>query len=175
MTSDRKNHTATILADGRVLITGGTSGVSATPVSSAEIFDPQTGSFTATASMTTGRVYHTATLLANGKVLITGGYNGTAYVATAELFDPAAGTNGNFNSTGSMSTSTPTMCPGSSTINRWLTGSQVPPLTYPVFIPKDDRARSRRAAPGNLPLRSTPDPNRFWISIRVSQSSVWSA
>ena len=105
MTSDRKNHTATILADGRVLITGGTSGVSATPVSSAEIFDPQTGSFTATASMTTGRVYHTATLLANGKVLITGGYNGTAYVATAELFDPAAGTNGNFNSTGSMSTS----------------------------------------------------------------------
>jgi hypothetical protein len=64
MITPRYLHTATLLADGRVLIAGGdmpdgTSGMSKT-LSSAEIYDPATGTFTATGSLTTPRAYHTA-------------------------------------------------------------------------------------------------------------------
>jgi Galactose oxidase, central domain len=55
--------------------------------------------FTPTASMGTARAWHTATLLNNGKVLVTGGAGATADLATAELFDPTAGS---FSPTGSM-------------------------------------------------------------------------
>lgn len=92
---ERANSTATLLLDGRVLITGGSDcaspgeeGVWAT----AEVFDPATGTFSATGSMHTGRAFHTATLLADGRVLIAGGM-------TAELYDPATG---EFSPTGSM-------------------------------------------------------------------------
>ena len=93
MTTPRNSHQATRLADGKVLITGGRN-ASDTPVASAELYDPATGSFTATTDpdMTTPRAFHQATLLDDGKVLITGGENasGTA-VASAELYDPATG------------------------------------------------------------------------------------
>ena len=63
-------------------------------MTSAELYDPATGQWTATASMEVPRADHTATLLSNGKVLVAGG--GGAGPATqadsAELFDPATGT-----------------------------------------------------------------------------------
>src|SRR5262245_27635050 len=59
-------HTATLLLNGRVLITGGWDGIHRGPSSSAELFDPETGTFTATGSMTTGRGDHSATLLPDG-------------------------------------------------------------------------------------------------------------
>ncbi len=94
-------HTATLLTNGKVLITGGVDGRSY--FATAELFDPVSGSFAPTGSMATARCYHTATLLANGKVLIAGGENVTAAgptaLSTAELFDPASGT---FAPTGSM-------------------------------------------------------------------------
>ena len=96
----RYQHTATLLPNGKVLITGGLNGTSA--FSSAELYDPATGSFTLlTGTMATARSAHTATLLPNGKVLITGGWNGTAALSSAELYDPATGT---FSATGSMAT-----------------------------------------------------------------------
>src|SRR5687768_14693447 len=77
MTTTRSQHTATLLPDGRVLIAGGSS------LRNTELYDPQTGTFTATGDLLAGG-WRPAVLLANGKVFITGGPN-------AELYDPATG------------------------------------------------------------------------------------
>jgi N-acetylneuraminic acid mutarotase len=57
-------------------------------LSSAEIYDPVTGKWSAAAAMTQPRVYHTATLLPSGRVLVVGGGAGTV-TNTAEMYDPA--------------------------------------------------------------------------------------
>jgi deoxycytidylate deaminase len=89
MVTQRKGHTATLLTNGKVLITGGYNG---SYVNTAEIYDPATGKFAATSGkMAAARIGHTAALLKSGKVLISGGYNG-AYLNSSELFDPATGT-----------------------------------------------------------------------------------
>jgi hypothetical protein len=63
-------------------------------LASAELFDPRTGTFTATGSLNAARGGHTAILLSTGKVLIVGGYGVECYpnVAPAELYDPVSGT-----------------------------------------------------------------------------------
>ncbi|HDH96730.1 MAG TPA: kelch-like protein, partial [Proteobacteria bacterium] len=81
---------ATTLADGRVLITGGIS--YGGPTDTAEIFDPETGTFNlVSARMITSRFDHTATLLPDGRVLIVGGFKEglSEALSTAEIFDPA--------------------------------------------------------------------------------------
>jgi N-acetylneuraminic acid mutarotase len=98
-------HTATLLQNGKVLITGGTDdGYFGTALASAEIYDPDTGTWSITGNLNASRSYHTATLLPNGKVLIVGGYTtnlvfvGGVGMASpislngAELYDPATGT-----------------------------------------------------------------------------------
>ena len=105
MTVDRDFHTATLLLDGKVLITGGRSGNPRgyTSLSSAEIYNPATGTFTATGHMTIARFQHTATMLDGGTVLLTGGVDATGVTtATAEIYDPATHT---FTATASMSDS----------------------------------------------------------------------
>jgi hypothetical protein len=106
MTTARTDDTATLLADGRVLFAGGydnQDGTLVTLASSAELYDPRTGTFSPTGSMTTARTDDTATLLADGRVLFAGGYEekdgALTPVASAELYDPGTGT---FRSTGAM-------------------------------------------------------------------------
>src|ERR1051326_671452 len=59
MITPRADHTATLLTTGKVLITGGFSLTAFNlPVPSAELYDPSTGTFTPTGSMTTKRAQH---------------------------------------------------------------------------------------------------------------------
>ena len=89
LTTGRENHTATLLANGKVLVAGGGS-ISSIALQSAELYDPATGTWTTTGSLNAARQYHTATLLANGKVLVAGGQYSTK-LSSAELYDPATG------------------------------------------------------------------------------------
>jgi hypothetical protein len=91
LTIVRTYDTATLLNNGLVLVAAGES-VSSNqilPVASAELYNPDTGTFAATGNLTTPRTGHTATLLSNGLVLVAGGGNSSGYVASAELYEPA--------------------------------------------------------------------------------------
>lgn len=82
-----------LLPDGRVLASGGQmypvnplDEVWSVPLASAEIWDPATGAWTATAALPAPRAGHNATTLADGRVLVTGGGS-----AGADLYQPASG------------------------------------------------------------------------------------
>lgn len=92
----RASHTATLLRDGRVLITGGMveNGVF---LSSAELYDPKTARFESLPPMKEARTSHTAALLPDGRVVIAGGISGREFVdgnwrgisaTTIEIYDP---------------------------------------------------------------------------------------
>jgi hypothetical protein len=79
----RVGHTATLLVDGRVLISGGANASNAF-LAVAEVFDPASGAFAPSGELT--RVGHTATLLLDSRVLIAGGGDANESVLVAELF-----------------------------------------------------------------------------------------
>lgn len=111
----RRNHTATLLPDGKVLVAGGMDSnddASFKALASAELHDPRTGAWSATGDMIHPRAWHTATLLPNGLVLVAGGLCPGLYektcpavedpsgaMADAELYDPKTGM---WKATGSM-------------------------------------------------------------------------
>jgi hypothetical protein len=103
----RAFHTATLLQNGQVLVAGGLcthsaqcAGAGTDPTATAELYNPATGQWTFTGSMSTPRQGHTATLLANGDVLVTGGFTDSELIVDrAELYNPSTGT---WSTTGSM-------------------------------------------------------------------------
>jgi N-acetylneuraminic acid mutarotase len=88
MNNPRAGHTATLLGNGKILITGGANGAGV-PLASAEIYDPKSTRLTPTAGpMNVPRAGHAAVRLKSGRVLIVGGGSST----TAEIYDPASDT-----------------------------------------------------------------------------------
>ncbi|MCP3713146.1 putative Ig domain-containing protein [Paraburkholderia sp. CNPSo 3274] len=97
MSQGRSIFAATLLPDGKVLVSGGYGGTAA--LSSTELYDPATGTWSPTGGMNQARYYHTATLLPDGQVLAAGGTN-QSNLASDELYDEATGT---WSPTGSLS------------------------------------------------------------------------
>jgi len=103
MTTPRNNHTATLFPSGpdagKVLIVGGFNDMSS-PSNTAELYDPTSQGFTATANnMASAHASHTEALL-NGTVLVVGGFDANQHAtAVVEVFDPSTG---HFSTTGSL-------------------------------------------------------------------------
>jgi hypothetical protein len=93
----RFDASATLLADGRVLVVGGTTTLPQSPwhqdLTSAEIFNPLTEQFAPTGSLHTAHTLQSATLLADGQVLVLGGVGSDTSTSTwdAELYNPTTG------------------------------------------------------------------------------------
>ncbi len=97
-TEPRYFHTATLLSNGLVLVTGGIRPspnpmVPQTTIASAELYDPSTNSWTTTGSLNVGREMHTATRMTDGRVLVTGGVApyGTV-IGASEIYEPTSQT-----------------------------------------------------------------------------------
>ncbi|MEM7305308.1 MAG: kelch repeat-containing protein [Planctomycetota bacterium] len=100
LSTPRAFHNATLLEDGRVLITGGCN-ANGIVTATCDLYDHTTGTISAAAPMSTGRIGHSATRLADGRVLVAGGLSDyqnaeTALAAvlntaqdTAEVYDPS--------------------------------------------------------------------------------------
>lgn len=84
MREAREEHSATLLADGRVLVVGGRDGTRH-PIATAELFDPRRGTWTAAATLATPRFSHDAVRLQDGRVLVLGGDDDSA---TVQIYDP---------------------------------------------------------------------------------------
>ncbi|MCO1578905.1 hypothetical protein M8C13_24425 [Crossiella sp. SN42] len=94
----RRRNSATVLADGRILVAGGLTGPREYPalgLATAELYDPATGAWTPAGTMAEPRFFHHATLLPDGRVLLAGGSTtragGYTALQTAELYDPDRG------------------------------------------------------------------------------------
>jgi N-acetylneuraminic acid mutarotase len=87
LTTGRAAHTAVLLKTGKVLVVGGSPGLT-----SCELYTVSTGTWSNAGSTITGRYLNTTTLLSDGKVLAAGGANGRYPVNSAEIYDPGTNT-----------------------------------------------------------------------------------
>src|SRR3954466_16275347 len=84
----RKRHNATLLLNGKLLVSGGIPLASA---AASEVFDPQTQTWTDSGNLIAPRQFHTTTLLADGRVIVVGGQNANQLFSSTELYAPITG------------------------------------------------------------------------------------
>jgi N-acetylneuraminic acid mutarotase len=95
MIGSRAGQTATLLADGRVLVVGGLSvrlregGFDLNQPPSPEIYDPQSNHWSTTAPMGFSRLGQTVTPLADGRVLVAGGQGDAGVLKSTEIYNPS--------------------------------------------------------------------------------------
>ena len=106
MSVARGRHTATLLADGEVLVTGGATtyhGETGDVTATTEIYDPRASTWRAASPMSEPRYVHAAVRLSDGRILVAGGWYATSNSdpshETAEIYDPATD---HWTATGSM-------------------------------------------------------------------------
>jgi MYXO-CTERM domain-containing protein len=87
----RERHTATLLADGSVLVAGG-AGPNGSVLRSAQVYDPKANMWRDVGDMVGPRYGHAAALLADGSVLVAGGYDASVGLTSVERYDPSTGT-----------------------------------------------------------------------------------
>lgn len=159
------------LADGRILVAGGTNSGSQ---GGAWVYDPATGAYGHRLPMQALRQGASATTLRDGRVLIAGGrpYRHDPPVSSAELFDPVSGT---FAPTGSMAVArdghTATLLPdgrvivagGTSTagsLENGLAGGRTTPTLVEAYDPATGQfERSAEMAQGRAGHTATPLPD----------------
>jgi hypothetical protein len=95
MLDPHRSFSATTLANGDILVAGGEN-IFENTVSTAELYDPATGSFAATGPLSTSREFQAAVRLPDGSVLVAGGLTADQYnesvLSSAEIYDPSTGT-----------------------------------------------------------------------------------
>jgi N-acetylneuraminic acid mutarotase len=100
MSMPRALASATLLADGRVLVAGGdqawVGSTGESVLSSAEVYDPRAGTWSAAGNMSSPRAAQFAGRLPDGRVLVSGGWAGGQKhgIASADIYDPASGWSG---------------------------------------------------------------------------------
>ena len=171
----RASHTATLLPDGKVLVTGGVVGHDGNEwmiTDTCELYDPATRTWSATGGFEgSPHSFHNAVLLGNGKVLVVGGIaswpdatDGQAAITTdvCELYDPATGT---WSITGSLAREAwlmaVTLCPDGKVLASGGTGAGG--LTFELYDP----GTGTWGPPGSL-----PEPHMSHVGVRLSDGKV---
>ena len=90
LSTPRVGHSATLLADGRVFVVGGSGG--GPTLFTTEIYNPATNTWSPGASLIEPHTHHLAGLLPDGRVVVVGGNGVTDKVVTAEIYDPITNT-----------------------------------------------------------------------------------
>lgn len=176
----RAYHTATLLNSGMVLIIGGISGDPIngyTQLATAELYDPNSGTFSFTGSLNIGRTSHAATLLSNGMVLVTGGRNvANGELTDSELYDPSAGT---FSTTGALNTARDshtatllndgTVLIAGGEVYQSSTGTYVPTANAEIYSP----STAMFTATGNLNVASSAHTATLLNSGKVLIAGGW--
>jgi N-acetylneuraminic acid mutarotase len=90
MAASRVEHTAVLLANGNVLVSGGNKQTinGQTPLARAELYNPASGTWSATGSLSHARAGHTSTVLHTGKVIDAGGSNAVDELSSVEIYTP---------------------------------------------------------------------------------------
>jgi hypothetical protein len=104
MKTARNNALFTMLPNGKILVSNGSSDTTGTPIQAVEIYDPATEKFTAAGNALVARYYNRIVRLDNGKTIFVGGQttaDTSSVTNTAELYNHVTGT---FSATGSLIT-----------------------------------------------------------------------